>query len=1034
MNLPEISVKRPTTTLMIFLGVILFGAVSLSRLDIDMFPKIDPPVISVLVFYPGASASDVETDVTEWVEDALSIVTNLDEITSLSKDNLSLVSCKFQYGTDMNEAANDIRDKLDFVKPKLPEDAEEPLLFKFSSATFPILAMGISASESYKQLYHIVDKKIADPLKRVPGVGAVDFRGGLERHIHVQFDKRRLEAYGLSVQRIQETLARGNLDLPGGNIEIGRRNYFLRIPGRFKNVEEIRDVVVDHQNGSHVYLKDVANVWDGFKEPIDSAWDHKNRAMVMFVQKQSGANTVNVIDRIKKRLEEIKKTLPGDVKIGIVSDLSEPILIMIGNLSRVVLVGGILVVLITFLLLRRLKGSLIIVLSIPFSLIASFTFFYLFGYTINMMSLVSLSVAIGMVVDNAIVVLDNIIRHVDAGEKPASASVDGTSEVGLAISASTLTTVVVFLPLLFVGGISGIIFKQLAVVVTIVLLASLFTALTMTPMLASKLLKSAEEEHAKNPFLRKIYGTSERIFLKVEGAYTNILSWALSNKKKVIFFASLIFISSLFMIPLVGTEFFPDADVGEISIRAHLHEGTRLEETDRVMEQILGIIREDVPELRAMMAFAGQSKEGIGTAIGFEEGSNIGGARIKLIKKTERKRSAKEVATQLRNKIHQIPGIERAVVNTVAIGQAVFFGRAGYPISIEILGHDISRTDALAGRIKKIVEETPGAMDPIISRKDPRPEIFIKVDREKASTLGLNISSIADTIRTNFYGKEATEYRDSGDDFDIFLRLREDNRGDFSDIGNITIASSNGGLIKLKNVAEVMEGFGPVEIERKERDRIVKVEADTLGRSLGEVVRDIGKGMEGLKIPPGIDVRFGGEAEEQRKAFRDLTLMLILGAILVYMVMASQFESLLSPFVIMFSVPFAFTGVIWALLLARTPLNIQSFIGLIMLVGIVVNNAIVLVDYINLLRSRGLSLYEAIKRAGANRLRPVMMTTLTTLFGALPMIYTRAEGSEFWNSMGIAFLGGLSVSTLITLVLVPTIYAVFHGKGSWVSF
>jgi HAE1 family hydrophobic/amphiphilic exporter-1 len=1003
---------------MTFLAVLLIGAVSISRLNVDLFPEIEPPAISILTLYRGANASDVEADVTKYLEDGLSGVNNLEDITSLSKDNLSLVTLKFAWGSDLDVASNDVRDELDMIERELPSEIEEPMLFKFSSATAPIFFFSVNAEESLPQLYRIADDQIGDALRRIPGVGGVWLEGGLERQINIEFDTERLEAYSLSVDAIAGMLRAENINLPVGELKLGRRTYQVRIPGRYDSVDEIASVVVARSGSALVQLRDVARVNDDFKEQIQMVWGDGTPGMLMIVQKQIGKNTVEIIRQIRSELERLKTVLPPDVSTTVIIDNSSSITSSVRNLAYAAVSGAVLVIIVSVAFLRRWRSSAIIVVTIPFSIVVAFIFLFLFGYTINVVSLLSIAIATGMVVDNAIVILENITRHIDAGERPSVAAVIGAGEVGLAISASTLTTVVVFMPLIFVGGLSGIVFKQLASIVTITLAASLITSLSLTPMMCSRLLTGREGARG------------ETFFERIERGYSRLLDRSLTHRKTVVGVAAGLVALSLGAVAagLIGTDLFPEVDTGDLSVAAELPVDARLETTADAVSKMMGLIEKHVPEIEHYYGMCGQSEYGIATALGFKEGRHVGVGGIKLVSKEKRSRSAKEVANMLRGKFAEIPGVEKLSVRAESPMSAATKGTASKPISIEILGHDFKQTTSLAHRMQEIVARVPGAVDVTVSRSAERPELWVDVDRRKAASLGVTMAGIATTLRTNMFGHSAADYRDAGDDYDIFLRLVEHERSSIEDIGEITVASHTGLPVKLKNVARIRSESGPVEIERLNRQRVVRVEGSTYGRSLGEVMRDVRREFEKLELPQGITVSFGGEVEEQRKAFRDLTLLLLLGIVLVYMVMASQFESLLDPFVIMFSVPFAFVGVIAAFLITRVTLSMMSFIGVIMLMGIVVNNAIVLVDYINLLRGRGLELFEAVRTAATTRLRPVLMTTFTTLFGIFPMTLARGEGSEIYRPLGITVMGGLAVSTLVTLVLVPVVYSIFETR------
>jgi len=1003
---------------MAFLAVLLVGMVAVFRLQIDLFPEVETPAISILTLYRGANASDVESDITKYIEDAMSGVNNLEDIMSLSKDNLSLVTLRFAWGSDLDVASNDVRDELDMVKRELPADIEEPMLFKFSSATAPIFFFSVNATESYPQLYRICDDIIGDRLRRIPGVGGVWLEGGLERQINIEFENERLNAYSLSVDRIAQILSAENINLPVGEVKLGRRTYQVRIPGRFEKVEEIASTVVGGSGNALVRLRDVATVTDDFKESIQNVWGDGKPGLMMIVQRQIGANRVEIIRQIRRELEEMKSELPSDITTTVIIDDSRTITNSIRNLTYAAINGAVLVVIVSILFLRRWRSSLIIVLTIPVSLIVAFIFLFFFRYTINVVSLVSMAIATGMVVDNAIVILENVTRHIDAGERPSVASVIGSSEVALAVSASTLTTVVVFLPLMFVGGISGIIFKQLAAIVTITLLASLITSLTLTPMLCSRLLARREA------------GAGETFFQRIENGYSRLLGLALAHRMTVVGVAITLVVLCAVVIyaGLIGTDFFAEVDTGDLNIAVELPVDSRLEATSEVVSKMMKIVSEHGPEVDHYYGMCGQSEYGIATALGFKEGRHIGVGGIKLVEKEKRNRSAKEIANVLREKFAQIPGVAKLSVRAESPMSSAAKGTGGKAISIEILGHDFQETTRLASEIQQIVSRIPGAVDVTTSRSSDRPEIWVDVDRQKAASLGLNMGAVAATLRTNIFGRAAAEYRDAGEDYDIFLRLVEDRRSSIEDIGEISIASAMGIPVKLKNIATIARESGPIEIERLNRQRVVKVEASNYGRSLGDVTGDIRRELAKLELPPGISISYGGEVEEQQKAFRDLTLLLLLGIVLVYMVMASQFESLLDPFIIMFSVPFAFVGVIAAFLLTRVTLSLMSFIGTIMLMGIVVNNAIILVDYINLLRARGLEFSDAVKTAAKTRLRPVLMTTITTLLGIIPMALASKEGSEIYQPLGITVIGGLALSTLVTLVVVPVIYSIFHQR------
>ena len=1030
MNLPEFSVRQPVATTMLFLALGVLGVFSATRLSTDMYPDIEPPVISILTTWPGASASDVETEVTEVIEDSVNSANDLDTLTSKSMDNLSLISCKFDWGTDLDVASNNLRDKLEFAKRNMPDDAETPVLFKFSSAVAPVMFLTVSGEKSWPRLFRIVDKQIADELKRVRGVGAVILHGGLRRRINIYFDMQKVEGFHLSLPQINRVLDMENMNVPAGHILAGRKKHFVRVPGRFQSVAEIRATVVGYHQGRPVHLGEVAEVADAYK-PMDERIRSNGRpAILMMLQKQTGENTVEVISAVKRRLDEIAPHLPADVHIAIPIDTSVDIIDSVSNLKNTLLWGIFFIVVVTGVFLRRLRTIFIIVLIIPCSLAIAFIFLNLFGYTINVVSLMALAIASGMVVDNAIVVLENIIRHVEKGSRVGVAAMFGASEMALAITASTMTTVVVFVPLMFLTGLAGILFKQLGFVVVITLMASLVTALMLTPMLSSRWVRATPTAlKQRRGIVGRLYARSEAVFEALEAAYGRLLAWALGHTFSVVLLAAAIFVSGLSLVPFISTSFFPRVDTGEVSVSFRLAEGQRIEETERVAIDILDIMPRIVPGelIRFSYVKTGEDDEGYGVALGFEQGPNVGEVRFKLVDRDRRDLTIEAVGERLRAEVEKIPGIIKYQVSTESgLDSAVMGGRK--PISVEVLGYDMAQSEAFARALRQGLMKVPGLVDLTVSQKDPRPEVWIEVDRPKAASLGLNVAQIAGTARNYFYGAEATAFKDAGDSFDIFTRFSEADRDRLANLPEVPIFTPDGRMVRLQTVARIVEGLGPIEIARKNRQRIIKVEGNTYARSLGAVSADVHRVIGAMEIPAGIRIHHGGDVEEQGEAFADLTTLLVLGIMLVYMVMASLFGNLRDPLIVMFSVPFAFTGVLYVFYFTDTSLGMIPFMGVIMLMGVVVNNAIVLLDYTHLLQKRGRPLALAVVEAGRSRLRPVLMTTLTTFFAMVPMALSHAVGAEAWNPLGITMLGGLSVSMLVTLVLVPTVYFLFERR------
>lgn len=1033
MKLTGYCVKRPIFTSVIYIVLLILSFVSISKLSVDLMPEISLPVLTVITSYPGANAQDIETKVTKLVEETLRTVPGIDSVESTSKEGVSVVMAKFKWGTSLDAAASDIRDRLEFVTNRLPEDADKPTLIKFDTANIPILFMAANAKESYDRLNEIMDKDIGDTLRGVPSVGAVYTNGGREREIQIILDISKMNAYKISLSQVTAKIQQENVTTPAGYIYEGKRRFSVRVPGEYTRVKELKETLISYANGRAVYLKDIAQIKDDFRESLKRVHVNEKNGGFIVVQKQSGANTVVVARAVKEKLKEIVPRLPKDVEVKILMDNSDFIVTSLNNLKQSIYWGGFLVILVLLFFLRNLRASFIVALEIPISLLVTFIFVYFFGWTINIISLASLAIAIGMVVDNAIVVIDNIDRHLTEGEMPQEAAIFGTGEIGGAILGSTLTTIVIFVPLIFAGGFLQIYFKQLAYIVTITLLASLFVAYTLSPMLSGQLLNLKRLHvngggNKQNNFSGRFFAWSEKQFVKMDEKYRGLLGWALLNRKKVVFGALAIFVVSLLMFPLVGTEFLPREDQGFMRLRIELPKGTAVEETEQVVRKIEKIISEEVPELKMMMVDMGESREGFGSVQGGrKELSNAADFFGKLVPKDQRKRSDLAIIEAIRPKIEKIPGLVKINFSSQDPIEQMIMG-SGKPLTIELYGDDLQKGAVLADEISKTMAQVKGVKDIEISFEQGNPEIWVRVNRDKATTLGLSVGYIANTVRSAYYGVTVSKFRELDNEYDIFMNLNRQERTGLSNLLSLTILLPTGQTIPLANVATVERQFGPLEILRKDGVRMIKIDAAAYGRSLGEITNDVSALLNKQVMPVGFSYKFGGTIKEQRSSFKSLFAAFVLGVLLVYLVMAAQFESLRDPFIIMFSVPFAITGVIWGLLFAGLTFNIMTFLGLIMLVGIVVNNAIVLVDYTSILRNRGMELFEAVQLAGKTRLRPVLMTTITTLFGLLPMALSRGEGSESWAPMGVSLIGGLSVSTLITLILVPVLYTVFEQR------
>ncbi|OQC14017.1 MAG: Multidrug resistance protein MdtC [Lentisphaerae bacterium ADurb.Bin082] len=1047
MKLPEFGVKRPAATAMLFLAVLVLGVICFFKLGLDLTPEIEPTRVTVMTTWQGASCEDVETKVTRVLEKSLGSVPNLDEISSSTSEGRSTIACTFTWGTNIDEASNDIRARLDRTKRALPEDVDDPLILKFDSASMPVMVIGVTAKESIEKLYDIIDDEVFQPLQRLEGVGSVDAFGGLQRQINVTLSRQRLAGHGLTLSDIEAAIASENKTLPAGNLKIGIIEYTIRILGEYVDPDQIRDIPLLQKDGAIIRLKDVAEISDSFKEITQFVETMGRDGMIMIVQKRTGANTVAVCEAVRNELKRLETVIPRDIHFFIVNDFSTFITQSIANVRDSVYWGGLFVVLVCYLFLRNFRTSLVIVMTIPFSLIIAFSYMYFMGWTINIISLSALAIAIGMVVDNAIVVLENITTQVSRGVKVREASMFAASEVGLSLLASTATTICVFLPLVFVHGATGIMFRQLGGLVTATLLASLACALMLTPMLSSKLLKTMprtekeKEEAARQHSLgQKLHAYSERIFLAVENFYGRFLGVCLRHRSLVIIAATAVVGVSIMTIPFVGTEFTPDQDTGEMTIRFQLPVSTRAELTAALSRKIVAVAYAKEQELlqqKGKSVAPDENGEPRQSAIRFNNwragrasagwggrGSHIGQLNIKFLPVEERPYGTAELGDLILSELRTWPELARVYLDTSnRLMSHIMGGSNEKPIVVRILGYDLEMTHGIANRIRDLALDIPGVRDPIVTFDSGNREIVINIDRDAAAVLGVNVNNIVSSIRTLFYGNEASQFREGEDEYEIFVQLGEEERRDVSDLVNSEI-TVNGRRIRLDSFATISEELGPVTINRTGQERVIYLNIDVYERSVGEVAADLRKAIaDHIILPPGIAIDYAGQIKEQGKSFRELTLMLVLGIILVYMVMAAQFESYMAPFIVMFSIPFAFSGAIFALALTGKTLNIMSFIGLIMLVGTVVNNAIVLIDYINILLARDYSVLQAITMAGRQRLRPVMMTTLTTIFGMLPMAMSNSTGSELWSPLSIAIIGGLSISTLVTLVFIPILYS-----------
>ncbi len=1024
MSIYGTAVKKPISTALVFVAIVIFGLFSLSKLSIDLLPKMDETAIMVMTAYNGASAADIETNVTRPLENVLNSVSDLKHLTSQSKENISVITLEFEYGVDIDVATNDVRDKLDIVESALPENVNNPTIFKFGMDDIPILLLQVTAEESTNALYKILDEKLVNPLNRIGGVGSVSIAGAPEREIQVYCDPFKLEAYGLSIENISAIIRQENVNTPGGSIDIGSNTYSLRVQGEFTDAKQLLNTVVGSSNGKSVYLRDVARIEDTIAERSQEVYNNGGKGGMIIIQKQSGANSVAISNAVLEKLPEIQKGLPSDVKLGVIVDTSQNIRNTINSLSQTIMDTFILVLLVVFVFLGRWRATFIIMLTIPISLVGAFIYLLASGNSLNIISLSSLSIAIGMVVDDAIVVLENITTHIERGSSPKQAAIHGTNEVGLSVIASTLTILAVFLPLTMVTGMAGVLFKQLGWIVSIIMILSILAALTLTPMLASQMMSS---DNKKGKLFNLLYSPILKALDALDDGYAKFLNWAVRHRKTVIVGAIGIFGASMLLISVIKTEFFPTQDNGRIGITIELPIGTRQEITRDLGLRINDEFMKKYPEIVTCNFSSGQADTDNAWASMSDNGSHILDFNIGLTSVGKRERRLEEICDLMREDLKKYTEIK--TYNVLAGGNNGSMGGES-TVDVEIYGYNFASSDSVANEIARRMRSLKGWSQVSISRDDYIPEYQIDFDREKLAINGLNVATASQALRSRINGTTASFYREEGEEYDIRVRYAPEFRESIEDLENILIYNPQGKGIRLRELGKVVERMTPPTIERKDRERIVTVSGYVAkGSALSELVGATRAELKDMTIPSDISLVIGGAYEDQQETFADLGMLMALIVILIFIVMASQFESLVDPFVIMFSIPFAFTGVFIGLAVTGTPLGVMALIGVLMLMGIVVKNGIVLIDYTILCRERGQSILNAAVTAGKSRLRPVIMTSLTTVLGMIPMATGTGEGAEMWRPMGMTVAWGLSISTLITLIIVPVVYTVFAANG-----
>ena len=1032
MKLPELSLRRPVFVTVIFLIVCILGAVSFTRLPVDLMPEVSLPAMSVQTTYGNVGPEEMEELVTIPLERALASTPSMELMRATSSEGSSSIILTFGWGTDVDAAADEVRTRVDRVRGQLPDEASAPSISKWDINAQPIIFLGVSGTLDDRDLRQFVEDQIVYRLERIPGVAQAQVGGGLSREIHVLLNREKLNAFRLTPASAINAIRRESVNEPVGPVVEGDFETLMRTEGEYRSLDEIRRTVVARRQGTPIYVGDVAEVVDSNQEVRQLTRVNGKPGIRLGIVKQSGANTVEVAGQVMGEVERINREL-SQVQIGVISDSSEFIRQSVANVRDAALYGSLLAVVILLLFLRNVRSTLVVAIAIPISVVGTFALMYFYGFTLNTITFGGLALGVGVLVDNAIVVLENIFRHRQDGLERTEAARVGSTEVATAITASTLTTIVVFLPIVFTSGIAGVIFSQLAWVVSLALFSSLLVALTLVPLLSSRLVRVHEPDPRSWSY--PLVHSVTRALDGLDELYADSIRWALRNRVLVIGGAAVLFAASLSLLPLIGFELQPETDEGEVQINVTLPEGSRLEATDAVARQIESTLAEHVPEARTVLTEVGSS----GNNYRSQGSPSTVSIRITLAPKGERERTSQQVADSLRPVLAAIPGVSATARPNANIASRIMrfatsgsssigSGTSSDRLSIDIRGYDLDAMFQLGLRLRRLMEETPGISDTSIDRGAGRAEAQVRIDRTRAAVMGMSVADIAATLSTSVGGTTATQYRESGNEYPVVVRFREEDRQTRGDVLAIPVLTPNGEVVPLASVADLERTEGPTSISRKDQERTVTVSGGLDGtRDLGSIVFGLQDRVRTLDLGPDMSVVFTGEWEEQAAAFQSLVISILLAIALVYLVMAAQFESFKYPALIMFSLPLALIGVALTLFLTNTTVNLQAGIGIIMLVGIVVNNAIVLVDYVlQLIRLHEFDAERALITAGRRRLRPILMTTLTTVLALVPMALGFGEGGELQAPMGRVIIGGLLSSTLITLFLIPVLFMTFE--------
>jgi len=1020
MKLADVAIRRPVFATMMIMSLIVLGLFSYVKLNVDLYPDVDIPFVVITTVLPGAGPEQIETDVTKIIEDAVNPVEGVDFIQSTSQENVSIVVIAFKLEINGKDAAQDVREKIAAIRANLPLEIEDPVIQRYDPASLPIMYLSVSGNMSDKDITTFTKDVVKTRLENIPGVGSVQLVGGAEREIQIEVDAARLRAYNISIQDVIMNVGGQNVEIPGGNVTEGSRQLLVRTMGKYKSVEDFNKVIVATPMGKPVYLSDVATVSDGVEEQTSLTRVNGKIAIGLNIIKQSGSNTVQVAQGVNKQIEKLLKEIPAGTSINVAQDNSIFIKDSINDVLFDIIYGGLLAVIVIYLFLANFRATVISGLALPASIIASFILMFALGFTLNMMSLLALSLAVGLLIDDAIVVIENIYRHMAQGETPMEAAKSASEEIGLAVMATTFTIVAVFVPVAFMPGIVGRFFYEFGITISAAVLVSLFVAFTLTPMLASRWLHREDEALSKegNP-LNKLLYYFNHFFELMNAKYERALRWSLTHRKTIVAGAIGIFIASFFIMGMLGSQFFPDSDQSQFNVVVNASPGSSLEQTSLICGKVEAVLKA-IPEINLMLTTIGSGNDPVTKA-------NI---LVKLVPTHDREKSDTRIMDEIRNKVKFISGAKFSMRRQGGPG-----GNEK-PVTLSIRGDDIKKLELIADKVEAITKSTPGAVDVENSLELSKPEIRINIDRNKASDLGVSPYLIASTIRAMVDGAVATQYKEGDEQIDVRVRLKKTDRKNLNDILPLTVKSNKkignlDFLVPITDIASISEDVGPSKINRYSRQKEIRVDANLDNRFLGVVLGEILAETKKLNLDPGYSINVIGQGQTQEESFANILLSLMLAIVFVYIVLAAQFDSFIHPFSIMLALPMSIIGAVLMLLIFGSSVSVMSMIGIIMLMGLVTKNGILLVDYTNVLRERGMSRFDALVKAGPTRLRPILMTTFAMIFGMVPVALALGEGAEFRAPMGQAVIGGLITSTLLTLFIVPVVYSMLDDLGTF---